>query len=560
MPISTVTAKKIQISFGTKPFLIKGIKNTDTGTWYVKDGLQTVKVRPLHTVSDPVFLNEIQSVKSDDRGIAFVLTDVTQDYRGEIRIDAVSDGIRFTAQVRGPVPLWMAEWELDSVLVREMIIPALGGQSLTEGMPAGTTLSYKYPFWWNAQFAIGSTGREGILIRTKDSKPLFKMLRVRRTDAGFALSYGFEVDRSADARQLDAVWYLDAFEGSWKRAVDLHREWLAETYKLTPGVLHPHFPDWMKNINFILEIWGIGKERPEPMHTFDGMKKRLKEFSLLHDPRNTLVYLSGWAEHGIDSRAPSYNPSVELGGDRKFKELVDYGHRLGYRVMIHTNVLAMTYAHPLYDRYKRYQVVDIFGRKQSWGLDIDGDWLTEPYFAYMNPGHKAWGDLMEKIIGEAVTKFNIDAVFLDQTLLAFNVSKGPDFNEGMKKHIRRLQHAFPDILFGGEGINDYILDTLPYVQIHGIDSVADVHGMDGTTPWRHAHPVLTYLMTPYTRFVAHLLTKHPSHPMFALQEKAYSDLGVIPALVLYNHAQPVDIPAVRKMIERAKRMFNHEVK
>ncbi len=64
---------------------------------------------------------------------------------------------------------------------------------------------------------------------------------------------------------------------------------------------------------------------------------------------------------------------------------------MGYRVMIHTNALAMTFTHRLYPQFRKHQVVDAFGRPQGWGLDIDGDWLVEPYFAYMNPGVPAWG-------------------------------------------------------------------------------------------------------------------------------------------------------------------------
>jgi uncharacterized lipoprotein YddW (UPF0748 family) len=80
----------------------------------------------------------------------------------------------------------------------------------------------------------------------------------------------------------------------------------------------------------------------------------------------------------------------------------------------------------------------------GWAMDIDGDWLPEDYFAYMNPGFTEWGDHMEKVIGELIKKFNPDAVFLDQTLLAFNISNGPDFLLGMRNHIQRLQKAFQE--------------------------------------------------------------------------------------------------------------------
>ncbi|HEX9652711.1 MAG TPA: hypothetical protein VGA99_03285, partial [bacterium] len=290
------------------------------------------------------------------------------------------------------------------------------------------------------------------------------------------------------------------------------------------------------------------------LHTFRETIERLKQWSKLHDPNHTLLYLAGFAENGIDSHAPDYNPSPALGGDQNFKELVQAAHEMGYRVMIHTNILAMTFTHRLFPKFKEHQVVDAFGRPQTWGLDMDGDWLAEPYFAYINPGAKEWGELMTGVIGDLINLFKVDAVFLDQTLLAFNVSRGPNFLEGMRQHIQRLQAAFPKILFAGEGQHEQTLSALPMAQIHGIDSIAEVHAMDGQAPWRRAHPVSTCLFGKYTRFTPHLLTKHPSHPMFKFQEAAYADLGVLPSLVLYHSSQPMDTPEARQMIERAKRL------
>ncbi len=551
--VYTLTAGGLRIVFEADRFRFKEIRNIITDKTYLAGGTYRLIARPLDAVSDPAFLTEIKSVKEQHGVITFIFGDEANRYICEMKIDGTPEGVRFRAKVIGPTPLWMIEWEVGALEFDEVIIPALGGQSLGSGMPRDTTLSYKYPFWWNAQFAIGSSGNDGILFQAAEEVPRMKMLRVRKSETGFRLVYGFECNGLHPSETLEGEWSVRAFHSGWRSAVDMHREWMESAYRLLPVERHTHFPGWMRDINFILEMWGIGKEQPEPLHTFDEMKRRLDEFASLHRPERTLVYVSGWAEHGIDSRAPDYNPSEELGGSKKFKEFVDHARKLGYRVMIHTNVLAMTFSHSLFRKFEKYQVVDVFGRKQSWGLDMDGDWLAEPYFAYINPGYAAWGDLMESVIGNLVRSYAIDAVFLDQTLLAFNVGAGPDFLKGMRDHIERLQQAFPEILFGGEGINEYILRALPYVQIHGIDSIADVHGMEGRAEWRRAHPVSTYLMGKYTRFGAHLLTKHPSHPMFQFQEAAYEKLSVIPALVLYNNKQEIDLPEVRKMIARAER-------
>ncbi|MBP1648680.1 MAG: hypothetical protein H6Q30_2125, partial [Bacteroidetes bacterium] len=160
--------------------------------------------------------------------------------------------------------------------------------------------------------------------------------------------------------------------------------------------------------------------------------------------------------------------------------------------------------------------------------------------------------LMERIIGRLIRTYGVDGVFLDQTLLAFNTSRGPNFLTGMNRHVRRLERAFPNVLFAGEGLHEHVLSVLPMAQIHGLDSIAEVHGLEGKTRWRDVHPVSTYLFGPYTRFTAHLLTRHPANPVFALQESYYARLGVLPALCLYNAAQKMDLPEAKRMVKRAK--------
>ncbi|MEW6511957.1 MAG: DUF6259 domain-containing protein [Bacteroidota bacterium] len=551
MPAATLSNGRLSARFGSNPLAIRSLKNLCTGAEFCAHGTHSLIVRTPGKISDPAFLNRVDSASREGGALLLCLVDASAKYRAELRIAEDSDGLRFDATVTAPEPVWMAEWKVSGLDLTNIIIPALGGQSLGAGMPAGTTLTYKYPFWWNAQFVIGAMKGGGCWLRTKETDPRFKLVRIKKGAAGFDLSYGFEADAPLTATTLSATWYLDCYRGTWNVPVETHRSWLEPAFGLHPLARHPHFPPWASEIDFVLELWGIGKDRPEPLHTFADMERRLRSWARLHVPERTLLYLPGFAEHGIDSRAPSYAPSEELGGKAGFQRLVETAHRRGYRVMVHTNAICMTFEHPQFERFRDHQVVDAFGRLQGWGLDIDGDWLSEPYFAYINPGVREWGDLMEGVIGDLIRTYGVDAVFLDQTLLAFNVSRGPNFVSGMREFVRGMQEAFPTTLFAGEGIHEQVLAALPMAQIHGIDSIAEVHGMEGRARWRQAHPVSSHLFSPYTRLTAHLLTRHPSHPMFELQESAYKALGVIPALCLYNALQPMDTPGTRRMIRRA---------
>jgi hypothetical protein len=545
---------RLEVVFDKSPLAISRMTNLLTGKQFCVGGSQSLIVRTPQAISDPTFLTEVESVTWSPDSVHFLVKDAAARTRAQVSMAVTDDGIAIHLHASAPTPIWVVEWRLARLSLDEVIVPALGGQALSSEMPSDTMLTYKYPFWWNSQFALGMMRGGGVWLRTMDIHPVFKFLRVRKTADHFTLAYGVEANAPLRSGTLEAMWYLDCFRGSWRVPTDIHRVWLEKSLGLARLEENRFLPKWARDIDIVLELWGIGKDSPEPLHTYDQMVERLKQWRTLHDPSRTLVYLPGFAEHGIDSHAPDYAPSPQLGGRRKFRALVDTAHRMGYPVMVHTNALCMTFDHRLYDRFRKYQVRDAFGQRQGWGLDIDGDWLAEPYFAYINPGARAWGDLMEKVIGALIREDGVDAVFLDQTLLAFNVSRGPNFIMGMRKHIQRLQRAFPETLFAGEGIHEHVLGTVPIVQIHGIDSLTEVHGMEGRKRWRFAHPLLTYLFGPYALFTAHLLTRHPTHHSFRFQEASYAKLGVIPALCLYHHDQKIDLPEVRKMIRRAKQL------
>jgi hypothetical protein len=558
--MATILASdNLEIAFGDNPLRIERIRHSASGRVLCEGSDQLLTIRLPREPSDPIFLREIGDVDATQNSLRFEARDHAGRFKITATVEAGVGGLQFCLAASGTEPILMVEWKIEGLALKKVIVPALGGQALTSSMPPEVQLTYKYPFWWNAQFVLAEVTEDpeagGIWLRTEEVAPRFKLFRVHKTEekpGQFSLGLGFEANAPVEACELEASWTFDGYPRGWRQPVEQHRKWLQKAFELVSYRDHPHMPAWANDINFVLEFWGMRKDRGLPAHTFDEIVERLQAFADKHPPSETLVYLPGYAEGGIDSRIPDYRPSQDLGGDAGLRRLVDAAHGLGYRVMIHTNVLGMTYTHPRFPAFAEHQVVDQFGQRLGWGNDLDGDWLPEPYFAYINPGADAWGELMEKRLGDLINEFGLDGVFLDQTLLAFNVSQGPNFIEGMRKHIRRLQRSYPDVLFGGEGQHEQVLPELPFVQIHGIDSLTEIHGMEGAKPWRLVHPVSTTLFGPHTRFFAHLLTKHPSSPGFARQEEAYAELGVIPALVCYRRSHAIAGPSVDALLARAR--------
>ncbi|MCF7850923.1 MAG: DUF6259 domain-containing protein [Candidatus Marinimicrobia bacterium] len=513
---------------------------------------QFVLVRTLDAVSDPRVLTPTKLTGDESNGYTIHFGDRSGNWHARLEIIRKAHDHEFTLLVSGPEPIWIQEWYISDLEVDDWIVPALGGRILSSNMPVGQQESYKHPFWWNAQFVIGQKRDSGLVLRSDDESTNLKVLRIKRTLNGFELGYGFEASNPTTNEPLSCSWSLSEFQGDWRVPVQQHKTWLnsVRPHCVTQGQGKP--VSWIKDIDFILEIWGANRNADTPFHTFKEMEERISDFAKLHSPSTTLLYLPGYANNGIDSLAPDYSPSTQCGGEAGFAHLVKLAHELGYKVMIHTNVLALTFQHPEFQNLRDVQVVDCFGRKQTWGMDIDGDWLPEPFFAYANPGYAKWGDLMERVLRSLIKKYALDAVFLDQTLLAFNTPGQPDFLKGMATHVQRLRESFPGVLFGGEGIHDHIAQELILAQIHGIDGIPGIHGSDSAEEWCKAHPVLVETFRPESMIVPHLLTRHPSHPDFMRQDEIYDFLNIMPMLALYDRSQAIYEPGVKRLLDRSK--------
>ncbi len=123
-------------------------------------------------------------------------------------------------------------------------------------------------------------------------------------------------DRSALVT-LAGTWYLDGFRGDWTVPVEKYRGWMEQAFRPVRLETNPSVPGWFTGINAVLELWGMRKDQATPHHTFARMKRDSKEWKKVAPPRETLLYIPGFAEHGIDSHAPDYDPSDQPGGDAR---------------------------------------------------------------------------------------------------------------------------------------------------------------------------------------------------------------------------------------------------
>ncbi|RKY50134.1 MAG: hypothetical protein DRP86_04035, partial [Candidatus Neomarinimicrobiota bacterium] len=308
------------------PLLFGAIYLGESNVLLCEKGIQSILVRTYNAVSEPVLLTECSILHKDTSKIQYLLTDKSKKFSCKLDCRFAETGLHYQAEYNAPEPIWLTEWSLSGLDFDKVIVPALGGQVISDQMPEETTLSYKYPFWLNAQFVMGIKVYGGLYVHSRDTSADLKLLRIRREKGRFTLTYGFEAPARKKSTRFVTEWFVDGFEDDWRIPAADYRKWMADAFHAQSLKHQTSIPDWARKINFILELWGARRESPIPHHSYNQMIRRLKDFQKIHSPEETLVYLPGFAEHGIDSHIPDYNPSPLLGGEEGFRKLVDTAH------------------------------------------------------------------------------------------------------------------------------------------------------------------------------------------------------------------------------------------
>ena len=126
-----------------------------------------------------------------------------------------------------------------------------------------------------------------------------------------------------------------------------------------------------------------------------------------------LVFLSAW-----DGRYywdyPNYRVNDRMGGEAGFRRLVDGAHALGFRIMPMYGTNTANRNQPVFSRIADAAVAKIDGDAMdlNW-VDWDNDRHQEGWLAYMNLGVDSWREWLEGRIGEMISRYGVDAYFLD---------------------------------------------------------------------------------------------------------------------------------------------------
>ncbi|MFS0773754.1 hypothetical protein [Sphingomonas sp. 1P08PE] len=247
------------------------------------------------------------------------------------------------------------------------------------------------------------------------------------------------------------------------------------------GVARPHFemveaawripallerrdaPEWVKHLGLVLALHGE-HWTGYVLNDFDRQLEILRWTARQIDPRNVMVFLSGW-----DGRYywdyPNFTIGKAVGGEAAFRRLVTEGRKLGFRfaLMFGTNIANPAWSD--FDRIADAQLRTIYGVPfASDYVDWDGDRKGDAYMVFMNVAVKSWRDHLRSRISGMLSRYPIDAYFLDICGLWENNLQG-DQQVGTRMLVEELAIAHPGVMPIAEMAYDAMMGFIPMNQV-----------------------------------------------------------------------------------------------
>ena len=396
-----------------------------------------------------------------------------------VKVDPVSQEIvlRSSASVTTP-GVRQASWSIAGLDLEagRWIVPAMSGMVFDKAHP-GLNMFLEYPNTWHAQMAVYEAAAGSFLVYSTDPQAYSKSLH-HSTRGDSTIDVAIAVHAVAPFRSASAVppveWRLKAFAGDWRGAAAIYRDWLVANRPPVSNAGHP----WVSNIRTVVGLSGQDSTV-------------LAQLAATLVPSQTLLYVIDWRLTSYDVNYPDYTPRAGVAN------FVSAAHALGFRVMLHVDLIGVSPGNPDYGAMQAYQVRGP-ENLEPWGWQWDLPPSTPTRFAYISPASNAFRALFVARVGAAVAALAPDALHLDISGPMYNDGNGPidgrRYPQGSAQLHEDLIAAFPNLALGGEGENDVLYRYQSFAQSWFYPMTLDVPG----------HPIATFLFSPQVQFYGHL--------------------------------------------------------
>ncbi len=505
-----------------------GLTNTLTGESYLKSPSATPLMN-LETLAGPSYSLQASTwTGGGATSASLTMQDSVRAVTIAVTVDPASQEIVITLSGQTTQPgATAAYWAIAGLDMSagHLIVPASSGIVLDQQhLEWGSMLVY--PSDWQAQMAVYETSVGSMVLYSTDSQYLRKQLRVAsRTNPTIDLSVATEaIAPWPSATSVPTVeWRLKSFAGDWRTAAAVYRDWLAANRPPVSNSNHA----WVNNIRTVIQVGSAASS---------GMIQNpsiLDTLAAELTPSQTLIYIPNWRQSAYDVNYPDYTPASGV------VSFVAKAHTLGFKVMLHTDLVGVTPSNADFASVQQWQLKDP-GTLQLMGSEWSSPASTPNRFAFIDPASSVFRKLFISRVGAAVAAVQPDALHLDTSSYMFNDGNGPiegmNYAQGVVQLHKDLIAAFPNLALGGEGTNDAIYAYNSFAQ----------NAWSGDYTTLLGHPIASFLWNSQTsgqtqiQYYGHLGQPAATDPNFKSFVALVEREGILPVLVV-NGASDLDL-------------------
>ena len=438
-----------------------------------------------------------------------------------ISVDPMTDDLLIDLEGGSDTPGVVGmRWGLSYLDIQNLsvVAPIDNGRIITATTPT-TWLNAPYPFsshGWEAQLVIVQDERGGFYVRNTDNTLQFKHFIYNRGDNDFALMFGtynqapFHTHTTGNTK----LWRFNTYAGDWRVPARLYRDWMEQAFdakRLSEKAA------WLEDITLFIGSATSGIPFAHAEY-FNALATKI-------DPTKTVLMAKEWtvaqewSRDAIDTE-PIHEPVPRLG------RLLEDAKKHGFRVILYSNLHAMSPMYPLYSEFVQYEYRD------TW----TGELTSKPFGpdfrdAMINPASSAFREIFVSELKNVWNNYDFDGFFLDTSYLAINdgngLIEGLNSAQGGALLYRELAEAMPGAIFAGERHHEgtFALESFAQIPLGWTEHIA-------------AHPISSFLFSPFTHVIHHAIVNPDLDPILHQQTLDYSDVwGVMPTIITWKPSQ-----------------------
>jgi hypothetical protein len=302
-----------------------------------------------------------------------------------------------------------------------------------------------------------------LALSSLDSRVRPKRFYLQPGESGYRIEAIYEHDGWRNDHHVEVPRWRLLEAASLDEALAPHLEHVERAFHLTRWETRTDLEPWVREIALVTTLHGMHYTGYR-FNDYAGMLEILQWIATRIPAERVLVFLPAWdGRYYYDY--PAYQVSDRMGGEEGFRRLIAEGQRLGFRLMPMFGLNSANRMLPSWPGIAAGATTKIDGDSYNlnW-VDWNNDRHQDGWLAYMNVGHDAWREWLLQRIDEVITRYGVDAYFLDISGGHVN-SRSGDMHQGTERLVRELRRRHPKVLCVGEFPYDALHGFIPMFQV-----------------------------------------------------------------------------------------------